>query len=228
MPPPAEFPVLNTLGILRLSHKYDVPYLRRRALEHLARICPTRLSEYDTRGDNTKLEANFYVERIITLSTASEVGALWLLPVVYHDLCKQSADFVMSGAWWNPVGEKELIACRVGYAEQMRHLPKILSFLSVPKDAEAECDDWPECNRVRLEYTCDEDIWATDMSWPLEAWEAYRWSELESAGLCEYCITEAKALHAAARQEFWDQLPQMFGLPKWEELEELKRVALSA
>jgi hypothetical protein len=32
-------------------------------------------------------------------------------------------------------------------------------------------------------------------------------------------MTEAKSLPAVAREKCWDQLPEMFGLPGWEELE---------
>ncbi|KAF8217041.1 hypothetical protein K438DRAFT_1798203 [Mycena galopus ATCC 62051] len=49
MPPPAEFQLGEALAILRLSHKYDVPYLRRRALDHVGPIYPTSLAGY---GDN--------------------------------------------------------------------------------------------------------------------------------------------------------------------------------
>jgi aldehyde:ferredoxin oxidoreductase len=31
-----------------------------------------------------------------------------------------------------------------------------------------------------------------------------------------------KAAHREARQEFWEQLPKMYGLPGWEELEKMK------
>ncbi|KAJ7464391.1 hypothetical protein FB451DRAFT_1042210 [Mycena latifolia] len=39
--PPEDTPLEAIVGILRLSHKYDVPYLRRRALKHLETIYPT-------------------------------------------------------------------------------------------------------------------------------------------------------------------------------------------
>ncbi|KAJ6478048.1 hypothetical protein C8R47DRAFT_1198561 [Mycena vitilis] len=44
MPPPAENKLADTIGILRLAHKYGVPYLRRRALQHLVAVYHTRLS----------------------------------------------------------------------------------------------------------------------------------------------------------------------------------------
>ncbi|KAJ6582070.1 hypothetical protein B0H19DRAFT_1117472 [Mycena capillaripes] len=64
---------------------------------------------------------------------------------------------------------------------------------------------------------------ANSMTWPLEYWSPQAWGALK---ICEHCLTEAKTLHATARQTFWEQLPEMFGLPGWVELEEMQRVAL--
>jgi hypothetical protein len=61
----------------------------------------------------------------------------------------------------------------------------------------------------------------------LEAFEDDDWREMEELGVCERCMAESKKVHAAARQAFWDQLPEMFQLPGWEELEEMRRVTLA-
>ncbi|KAJ7083749.1 hypothetical protein C8R44DRAFT_651945 [Mycena epipterygia] len=54
MPPPALTKFEDIVGILRLSHKYDVPFLRRRALKHLGTLYHTRLSERDSKlGENS-------------------------------------------------------------------------------------------------------------------------------------------------------------------------------
>ncbi|KAJ6582144.1 hypothetical protein B0H19DRAFT_928272 [Mycena capillaripes] len=229
MRPPAEIQYLDVLGILRLSHKYDVPYLRRRSLEHLAPIYPTRLSEYEARADNHQMTGLDVLHRTRTLATASEVGALWLLPVVYYDLCKLEMDMLVRREWWDGVGEQEHNACLIGHSAQMRWLPTIVDFFSIPRDDEDECEDWTQCNIICLQSLHDHrTAWSSNMSWPLELWSEASWLALQADGLCDNCMMEAKSLHAAAKQKFWDQLPQMFKLPGWEELEELKRVALSA
>ncbi|KAJ6592181.1 hypothetical protein DFH09DRAFT_1415107 [Mycena vulgaris] len=48
MPPPAEPRFNDIMGILRLAHKYDVPYLRPRALEHLGTFNPNTTSRPGT------------------------------------------------------------------------------------------------------------------------------------------------------------------------------------
>ncbi|KAJ7648585.1 hypothetical protein DFH06DRAFT_1135415 [Mycena polygramma] len=227
MPPPAKIQHMHILGILRLSHKYDVPYLRRRALEHLGTVFPIDLAKYDIRaGHHNTSSALAFCHRIRTLAIATEVDALWLLPVVlvYHDLCKYSMEVLVPGKYWSGVGEKEQERCRIGHSAQMRHLPKILCFLFVSKEEEdGDCDDWSQCNMARLQTLQYPPLWSA-ISWPLEAWRERDWDRLEAYGLC---MTEARNLHDQSRQHFWDQLPPMFGLPEWEELKASKELALS-
>ncbi|KAJ7715206.1 hypothetical protein B0H16DRAFT_1616873 [Mycena metata] len=227
-PPWAETRYDHALGILRLAHKYDVPYLRRRALEHLNPAFPTTLIAYDDReGSDLVSFSALHVHRTLaTIRTATEVGALWLLPVAYYDLCKQSAEQLIFNASWKDLGENVQRSCLIGHDSQRKHIHKIYQFLSVVKKTGGSCADPTKCNALfqrlsltPLQYSAS----------PLDGWGEGTFQVLAhtGSGMCNNCFTENKALHAAARQEFWDQLPQMFGLPGWAELEEMKRVALS-
>ena len=44
--------------------------------------------------------------------------------------------------------------------------------------------------------------------------------------LCPRCLAVLKQKHEEARQAFWDELPQMYGLPPWNELEQMKTDAI--
>ncbi|KAJ7736542.1 hypothetical protein DFH07DRAFT_842864 [Mycena maculata] len=226
MPPPAETHFEDAIGILRLSHKYDVPYLRRRALEHLSTIYPTRLEGYDNRADNTESTQVDFHRRIITIQLAAEVGSLWILPLAYHDLCRREILDIITSVEWQALGEKERNACLAGHSARTSYFPKLYRFLTVHKADEDECDDWSECNRLRLEFSHDVVQWV-NTTWPLDNWNNQDWTAMEETGICETCIADSKAVYAASRQTFWDQLPQMFRLPGWEGLEEMRRVALS-
>jgi hypothetical protein len=71
-PVESDHKIEDILGILRLAHKYDVPYLRRRTLKYLWAIYPTLLSEYDCREDTDSDET---VGRgLATIVTAMEVA----------------------------------------------------------------------------------------------------------------------------------------------------------
>ncbi|KAJ7751705.1 hypothetical protein B0H16DRAFT_1724068 [Mycena metata] len=228
MPLPAEIEYSHALGILRLAHKYDVPYLRRRALEHLNPHLPTNLTAYDDRKGNNMVSfsARRVSRALATIPTATEVGALWLLPVAYYDLCKQSAEQLIFNASWKDFGEKIQRACLIGHSAQRNHFHKICRFLSVVKTTGGSCADPTKCNELCHRYALNPGLWGFSAN-PLAVWGEGIWRNLADGGMCDGCVVENKALHAAARQEFWDQLPQMFGLPGWAELEEMKRVALS-
>lgn len=66
-------------------------------------------------------------------------------------------------------------------------------------------------------------------TWLPFLWAETLWEVLKDGfGMCDHCITEAKGLYAAARKVCWDELPEMFGLPKWEKLEGMRQASLSA
>ncbi|KDQ59528.1 hypothetical protein JAAARDRAFT_624217 [Jaapia argillacea MUCL 33604] len=44
------------------------------------------------------------------------------------------------------------------------------------------------------------------------------WDESWEDGLCLQCIEVGKGIYMASRQTLWDQLPSIFDLPPWEEL----------
>ncbi|KAJ7464362.1 hypothetical protein FB451DRAFT_1094151 [Mycena latifolia] len=223
MPPSAKPQFDHTIGILRLSHKYDVPYLRRRALKRLEIIYPISLEEYDIRRNHDSGAIPPLPDTVAALKVAIEVGGLWLLPSIYHNLCKNSMSTIISAPWWTTLGEKEQAACLVGHSAQTQYFPTIIAFLPAP--SVGDMCDWHRCNTNRLCVARD-NLQSLSMREPLEASDELL-SHIKSIDMCESCVEEAKALYAAARKAFWDQLPQMFGLPPWAELEEMRRVALS-
>lgn len=229
MPPPALTKFEDIVGILRLSHKYDVPFLRRRALKHLGTLYHTRLSERQSKmGENSvefvqPLETTLY--NLVTIKVAVEVAALWLLPVAYYDLCDcEIKTIITAGAPWDTLGEVQRMTCIIGHSAQIQFFPKIIAFHFPGKTQYSDCADWTRCNAVRLEYAGEEG-WS--MRRPLEAHYDEYWVDIEASGLCGTCLDEMKEQHKSAKQQFWDDLPHLFGLPDWPELEEMRRIALN-
>jgi hypothetical protein len=110
------------------------------------------------------------------------------------------------------LGENERKACISGYSAQSGKLLQMSKFLSVAKDEEDDdCDDSISCSTM----------------WPLDYWTETAWKALGRLGICDPCMTEAKALFTDARRKYWDELPAMFGLPGWEKLEEMRQMVIS-
>src|ERR1700761_769423 len=85
MPYPAQTDFDAIAGCLRLSHKYGVDYLRRRALIHLSSGFPTTLAECDASIQSwDQPEDDSHLIFIIRL--AYEVDALWILPDACYKL----------------------------------------------------------------------------------------------------------------------------------------------
>lgn len=88
-PAPTEFDAI--VGCLRLSHKYAVDYLRRRALVHLSSGHAMKLSDADKfyyLGDRKPSwpvppDPTF---RIRGIQLAREVEATWILPYAFYEL----------------------------------------------------------------------------------------------------------------------------------------------
>ncbi|KAJ6478047.1 hypothetical protein C8R47DRAFT_984428, partial [Mycena vitilis] len=222
MPPPAQNKISQTLGILRLAHKYDVPYLRRRALEHMGTVHPTRLSGWNfARMCSTNSDK--LAQRIATIQTATEVGALWLLPTAYYDICRRQLSTFIDDPSWIALGNKERRACMLGYQAQIQQTAKIVGFLCV---ANENCEEAATCNRNRLVFTHYYPK-AHGRNAPLECWSEAVWNTI-AGRICGSCVGKLKPLQATARQQCWDNLPEMFGLPSWGILENMRAAALAA
>ncbi|KAJ6592203.1 hypothetical protein DFH09DRAFT_1306096 [Mycena vulgaris] len=102
MPPPAAPKVEDIIGVLRLSHKYDVPYLRRRSLEHFGTIFPTSLSQYYTPQPNMP---STYRTMIIPLQVATEVDPH--LPCLRGDFERKSSVFADMFTFPQPSSDME-------------------------------------------------------------------------------------------------------------------------
>ncbi|KAJ7464371.1 hypothetical protein FB451DRAFT_1403060 [Mycena latifolia] len=217
------------IGILRLSHKYDVNFLRRRALEYLGTLYFTRLEDFDEISSQILNDIKIHpAPNLKAIRAAVEVGALWLLPDAYYALCNTDPeDIVMAGVPWDSLGDAEKRNClRVfSHNTRMRGATEILAFLAISKDQSSTCDNWVACNGVRsekLQYFA----W-TSTNHALDGWRIGDWHDLRDWGLCKSCLDEAHEIYKCGRKKFWDELPGMFALPGWDELEEMRDAALT-
>ncbi|KAJ7509638.1 hypothetical protein B0H11DRAFT_1254045 [Mycena galericulata] len=235
LPPPAMAEFEDIVAVLRLSHKYDVPFLRRRALKHLGTLYSTSLLEREDEDSHpssvscVRCPSAWFpaLYHLRSIKVAAEVGALWLLPAAYYDLCDREIQTILSaGPLWDDLGEVQKMACIVGHSAQIQYFPNITAFHFKAKDETSECADWIWCNRMRLYFAGDV---PRSPRRPLEAildGDDY-WDSVD-ADMCAKCVEEMKAEHRAGKLEFWAQLPQMFGLPDWKELEEMRQAQVGA
>ncbi|KAJ7771384.1 hypothetical protein DFH07DRAFT_734629 [Mycena maculata] len=225
-PAPVELPVV--LGILRLSHKYDVQFLHRRALQHLI-MDGWYSSTFDAVAQHHIVPSDLIsgdIKRPFSIVAAClEVGALWLLPWAYY-----------VGSSWSPVfllpllnGEmKEHVQlCLVGHS----HLLRTKALMSLFLETDDPCTTPALCGFIRREQSLhplidDLDDDAYFDADPFNQWPPEMWNDWKERGMCDICHTAAKTHTRRTLARLWERLPQIFGLPPWEELHQMKRAAM--
>ncbi|KAJ7628214.1 hypothetical protein DFH06DRAFT_1304300 [Mycena polygramma] len=218
-PEPVDFDAL--IGILRLAHKYDVPYLYLRALKRLsiryeaqsAEQYLIRKHDYITTGGGS-----YFRDCIKLIQALTEVGALWLLPVAYYNMCSMDQALLLQ----NVEGHETLILKCVGAQAALRKgTVAVVRLLITPSSS--LCTDSEHCNNCRLAAIDQYFSIIGAESPPLQNWKEI-WEEIP---FCSHCETVVRDYHDEALQEFWDDLPNIFGLPPWPELHAMRDAVMN-
>jgi hypothetical protein len=229
MPYPAPTTFETIAGILRLSHKYEVDYLRRRALVHLSSMYPTRLSAVD---DGLKPDVPAWnkpswepsrTAHATAINLAREVNAPWVLPCAFYRAAAYTPVPFASTNVSSTLSCSDQSSLTKGQFWQSHvAVPDILCFLYHPPIL-LGCEGGKNCLIARLlafEYLREALASPTD---PLFIWDDDDWESLQ---VCQSCLPCLKAAHKIARVDFWKLLPDAYGLPSWEELEKLRTEAI--
>ncbi|KAJ7677125.1 hypothetical protein DFH06DRAFT_1080174 [Mycena polygramma] len=221
--PPAPTPLPLVMSILRLSHKYEVDSLRKRALAHISASQPTTLGGWDALtadlGYRRSHPDEGYLLRMIVL--ARQLSLTWILPVAFYQVCKfVTVEKILTGPM--DIADKAacINACRVFGA---RGVSRILDVFWMSGELTG-CINPRRCKDSTLEARRDYQRWwetesEESMVMPLDFWERNDWGSLP---VCDACLTRMKAAMLAAKRVLWYELPLAFGLPDWNELEKMK------
>ncbi|KAJ6458038.1 hypothetical protein C8R47DRAFT_1203294 [Mycena vitilis] len=222
MPAPEPLHLDALIGILRLAHKYDVPYLYLRALKRLSiRYEAQSAQQYLTRKHDHIIigDRGRYLRGWIALIQAlTEVGALWLLPVAYYNICSMDQAFLLE----NVEGHETLILKCVGAQATLRKgTVAVVRLLLTPSSS--LCTDREHCNNCRLAAIEQYFSIIGAESPPLRNWKA-EWEEIP---FCSHCETVVRDNHDEVLREFWDAMPNIFGLPPWPELHAMRDAVMN-
>ncbi|KAF7373972.1 BTB domain-containing protein [Mycena sanguinolenta] len=191
-------------AIFRLSHMYKIRYLYLRAMEHLyayrhVSARPWRFNKYWLPGyDNLNPQ-----ELLVIIKAVMDVGAVWLLPGAYYHAFVVGAHLLPCPA--NSGDESILHTLRVGSHNIMSQTAKMSSFLAL------------SCTSARHKYLADLlEALSKGVVSPTHYHE--RWVDRGKSTLCDPCFQATLLAYDAAMLEFWEKLPQHFGLPSWADL----------
>ncbi|KAJ7142079.1 hypothetical protein C8R43DRAFT_1238195 [Mycena crocata] len=235
-PYPAKTSLEIVISILRLSNKYSVDFLRRRALVHLSSCYPTTLSEYSKlhrlssiNGPTTPSAHN------AALRISREVNALWILPTIFYFLAGEDDHIteVLNTASYEERPAKlstddQILFLKTNF-KILRGAKAFLYPFHSPESIPGCLSSW-KCAAARLHAVdnvqafFDGPIGSEPLDMPFVQ---YIWDPLKKS-CCEVCYIFLGDEHTKARQSFWDNLPSFCDLPPWKELEEMKAEALQA
>ncbi|KAK7018417.1 BTB domain-containing protein [Favolaschia claudopus] len=228
MPSPAPVHMKDLLAVLRLSHKYDVPYLHRRALHHLISEGwyreTYRLDESETKHV-TYIDVGSPIDALSVALAAVEVNAPWLLPYAYY----RAGTYPVQKLSVAPLMEGETRDCAVKALVAHTYLAcGVLRMNShLTEQSPPTCVDSSKCDGCRKINLCA--LWGYlsvgGFTHPLRQLDVIS-RNMEKNGMCSYCLEDAKTKQHEAATKFWDDLPGILGLPPWEELNAMKRAAM--
>jgi hypothetical protein len=212
--PPTPTDLRTVESVLRLSCKYDAAYFKSRALSHLNSTFPMTLNGWNNRDKNRTIPP-LDPTPFTVIQIAREFDLDWLLPSVLYCICSHPIEETLDPSLIHDEevrqmcinGRQKLLVMQAKEALHMSTNPVITS-----------CSDkCPSTMRYFADVLCG----------------------LETAGLlnyfeditsdypdnfCRSCRADFGETCTVAGQKMWNELPTVFGLSSWENLEK-KRLA---
>ncbi|KAJ7606978.1 hypothetical protein DFH06DRAFT_236465 [Mycena polygramma] len=233
MPPPSGPELCHILAILRLSHKYDIQYLYRRALEHLSRIYPIdfdlfleHLNHFPAGFETLKLSADAHLQ---VLRVVHEVNALWLLPAAYARASKCLPTHLFAAPAWTALPDTIKTTLHLAHAHQARHIVAIVHAVGGEPDTTCAAPATCPAEILTVVTALLEQVGQVDMEFNFfdvkDIFLPNVWEDL-GAPMCTACMTHRAEQVELSMQKVWDGLPGNLALPPWDRLRAMKSAAM--
>ncbi|KAJ6573176.1 hypothetical protein DFH09DRAFT_1459655 [Mycena vulgaris] len=214
------------LGILRLSHKYDIQYLHRRSLQHLsAQYFAGSVDEYLSLPQGHFLvPGDFTFSLLSVIQAVTEVGALWLLPIMYYTATVGTSSTRDKLLATIELGAAAAIVhrCMLSYTDLVLGGAVAFSFVCTYNGTGGQGPFDHSCGRNSLYLATAGDKLEL---FPLSLWTEGSWDLLPKA-MCGPCLDAMRERDRESCKAFWDRLPSIYGLPAWPELHAMRGAAL--
>ncbi|KAJ7754638.1 hypothetical protein DFH07DRAFT_1061197 [Mycena maculata] len=233
MPPPSPSELSDVLAILRLSHKYDIQYLHRRALDHLSLVYPTELPSFLAHLNSvppgfqklhSSAEAHLQALRVL-----HEVNALYLLPAAYSRASKNLPERFFSSPGWPVLPDTIKNRLYLSHTHQARHL---MAIVHAAGHEDPGCQTPRTCSpyistvitalmvsigKINIEFNCFE---MKDLFRP-GLWEGENYPPI-----CAACIAHNREQISTGMSTVWEAFPAILELPPWDKLQAMRTAAM--
>lgn len=218
-------------GILRLSHKYDVPILKTRMIDLLSRYYPTSLDAVDTRLNWENEQDLDKSATFVILNLVRKVECLQLLPMIMYDAVVQfEPDELAFGVPTTLLGPLSSHVTIDNVEDRRRCLRARGTRFTIFQGSinmsvcdEADCGGMTEQDCNISSRWASVELQMVPSAAPLTSLGSiggygHVWSRLGNMELCDICPSEKRDSFNLARRKVWLELPDAFGLPPWKEL----------
>lgn len=198
-------------GILRLSTKYIIRYLRQRCISLLLTKFPSTLDDYTSKTVAPKRDKYKPDNLMCAITLARQNNVLEILPYAFYCIARLSHKRILKERPTD-ISWKDKTLALVG-RERLQWAQTSLSHVFLLNFQRAPLCQSPLCAIARGPHTEWHVLDCMKSPNPLRPYDT--WDYLN---VCSDCVTYCKIRHSKGRQEVWDRLPDLFELPTWDEL----------
>ncbi|KAF7329370.1 hypothetical protein MKEN_00198600 [Mycena kentingensis (nom. inval.)] len=232
----------TVFACLRLANKYQVDYLRHRALAHLSSAFPMSLDVLDMRYEHDSLaitEACSWAmelglsEVLRVIAIAREVEAPWVLPLAFYYLSwllSHPAQLFQTLSIPNEPGNSALSAAdREVFLQGYDHQSHVEARLLPPtlEGKFKDCHSPHDCLAARLDCLDLYQHLMYDREETPPPLHIMRMAdEPKFKQLCDVCYADLESEYLRRRNRVWQALPGWYSLPDWDVLERMKKEAI--
>ncbi|KAL1696063.1 hypothetical protein GGG16DRAFT_121378 [Schizophyllum commune] len=209
-----KLPIRQIVAVLRLAHKYDVPYLRRRALLHASTIYPRSFE-----GARATVGIPPCVHFALA-DVAMEVGAQWLLVVALECCTRMGPECILDGHISPKYDNMHFQLSELAREKCLRAVrdmdqqanQRIVDMFLTPV---ATCTSRAACMIKRNSIAIA--LLQKQQAIFVHHMPQARWDDLERV-LCDDCFLHVQQADLSWGSAYWAAMPERFGLPPWSEL----------
>lgn len=211
-------------AFIRIGKKYDIPILRNEGLKRLSYEYPSDFNRYCDHDPWSRIFKDDHIN-IAAANLAREQNLLWVLPVALYRVCDSANDAkdIVKGIHKDDgvtalALPNDITTCLVA-RESLLNLQSSTTFAwtNAQNSVYPSCRARSSCTETRKQKLCD--LYFPRMAIAgLNTWEDAN-KTIGGKSMCDLCAGPAKKLHEKGREELWNALPGIFGLPKWVRLQ---------
>ncbi|KDR69923.1 hypothetical protein GALMADRAFT_103536 [Galerina marginata CBS 339.88] len=210
-PPPSVHSISILASILRMSHKYDVGFLRYRAISHLNRLFPPHMVPSFIKSNNV---SNLRTTVLEIIEPAYTANVRWIIPTVFLSTVQIKLEEIFESQHWNVLPtaiQQAYLRFREIYLLDRERMPRWIVFLP-----SKQCAYPAQCQMAARSYM----VGYRQLIEKSEKKMLTR-RELEVRS-CPHCASYILAQATVELKERWNGFPINLGLPNWQTLRKEK------